>query len=83
MDIESIEYMDSISDNLTISRQIERVDVSEERKELCKDYIAEDLIKEFDRKIRESDPKRKMAVVRFVTIPYDPYCSAEKIPAII
>lgn len=78
MDIESIEYMDSISDNLTISRQIERVDVSEERKELCKDYIAEDLIKEFDRKIRESDPKRKMAVVRFCDHSYDPYCSAEK-----
>lgn len=27
MDVDSIEYMDSISDNLTISRQIERVDV--------------------------------------------------------
>ncbi len=78
MDVDSIEYMDSISDNLTISRQIERVDVGKERKELCKDYIAEDLIKEFDRKLREADPKRKMAVVRFKDRSYDPYCSAEK-----
>lgn len=78
MDINSIEYIDSISDNLTISQQIERVDVSKERKDLCKDYIAEDLIKEFDRKLRESDPKRKMAVVRFRDLSYDPYCSAEK-----
>ena len=45
MDVDSIEYMDSISDNLTISRQIERVDVGKERKELCKDYIAEELVK--------------------------------------
>lgn len=78
MDIDSIEYMDSISDNLTISRQIERVDVGKERKELCKDYIVEDLLKEFDRKLREADPKRKMAVVRFRDHSYDPYCSAEK-----
>lgn len=78
MDVDSIEYMDSISDNLTISRQIERVDVGKERKELCKDYIAEELIKEFDRKLREADPKRKMAVVRFKDYSYDPYCSAEK-----
>lgn len=78
MDIDSIEYMDSISDNLTISRQIERVDVSKERKDLCKDFIAEELIKEFDRKVREDNPKRKMAVVRFQDHSYDPYCSAEK-----
>lgn len=78
MDVDSIEYMDSISDNLTISQQIERVDVSKERKELCKDYIAEDLIKEFDRKLREATTKRKMAVVRFRDHSYDPYCSAEK-----
>lgn len=78
MDVDSIEYMDSISDNLTISQQIERVDVSKERKDLYKDYIAENLIKEFDRKIRESDSKRKMAVVRFKDLSYDPYCSAEK-----
>lgn len=41
MDIDSIEYMDSISDNLIVSRQIKRVDVAKEREELCKDYIAE------------------------------------------
>lgn len=78
MDVDSIEYMDSISDNLKISRQIERVDVAKERKELCKDYIVEDLIKEFDRKLREADPKRKMAIVRFRDHSYDPYRSAEK-----
>lgn len=78
MDVDSIEYMDSISDNLTISRQIERVDVRKERKELCKDYIVEDLLKEFDRKLRVADPKRKMAVVRFKDRSYDPYRSAEK-----
>lgn len=78
MDVDSIEYMDSISDNLTISQQIERVDVSKERKELCKDFIAEDLIKEFDRKLREATTKRKMAVVRFKDHSYDPYRSAEK-----
>ena len=78
MDIDSIEYMDSISDNLIVSRQIKRVDVAKEREELCKDYIAENLIKEFDKKVRETDPKRKMAIVRFQDRAYDPYCSAEK-----
>lgn len=78
MDVDSIEYMDSISDNLTLSKQIERVDVSKERKKLCTDYIAEDLIIEFDRKAREANPKRKMAVVRFWDRSYDPYSSAEK-----
>lgn len=78
MDTDSIEYMDSISDNLTVSRQIERVDVPKERKELCKDYIAEDLINDYDKKVREADPKRKMAIVRFRDFSYDPYCSAEK-----
>lgn len=78
MDIDSIEYMDSISDNLIVSRQIKRVDVAKEREELCKDYIAENLIKEFDKKVRETDPKRKMAIVRFQDRTYDPYCSAEK-----
>ena len=83
MDIDSIEYMDSISDNLRISQQIERVNISEERKDLCKDYIVEDLIKEFDRKIHESYSKRKMAVVRFRDRSFDPYCSAEKFCAYI
>ena len=78
MDIDSISYIDSISDNLTISQQIERVDVVKERKELCKDYIAEDLLKEYDRKVRDSEPKRNMAIVRFVDRAYDPYCAAEK-----
>jgi len=78
MDVDSIEYMDSISDNLTVSRQIEHVDVPKERKELCKDYIAEDLIKTFDKKAHEANQKRKMAVVRFFDRAYDPYCSAEK-----
>lgn len=78
MDVDSIEYIDSISDNLTISRQIERIDINKERKDLCKDHIAEDLIREYDRKIREANPKRKMAVVRFRDRSYDPYCSAEE-----
>ena len=78
MDVDSIEYMDSISDNLTLSKQIERVEVDKERNMLCKDYIAEDLIKEYDRKIREANPKQKMAVVRFWDFAYDPYSAAER-----
>lgn len=78
MDVDSIDYMGGISDNLTISQRIERVDVDKERKELCKDYIVEELLKEFDRKLCEADPKKKMAVVRLRDHSCDPYRSAER-----
>lgn len=78
MDVDSIEYMDSISDNLTLSKQIERVDIAKEGKNLRKDYIAENLVKEYDKKVGENSPNRKMAIVRFVDKAYDPYSSADR-----
>lgn len=78
MDIDSIEYMDSISDNLRLSKQISKIDVNKERKELCKDYIVEDIIKEYDRKLSQSKPHMKMAIVRFYDDSLDPYSAAAR-----
>lgn len=78
MNIDSIEYMDSISDNLTLSEHISKIDVNKERKELCKDYIVEDIIKEYDRKISQAKPHVKMAIVRFYDDALDPYSAASR-----
>lgn len=78
MDIDSIEYMDRISDNLTLSKQISKIDVNKERKELCKDYIVEDIIKEYDREISRAKLHVKMAIVRFYDDALDPYSAAAK-----
>lgn len=67
-----------ISDNHLLSEQIERVDIEKERKALCKDYIVEALIKDFDKKAEEKSSNRKTAVVRFTDHAYDPYSSAER-----
>ena len=78
MDIDSIEYMDSISDNLILSKQISKIDVNKEREELCKDYIVEDIIKEYDHEFAQAKPHVKMAIVRFDDDALDPYSSAAR-----
>lgn len=78
MDVNSIEYMDGISDNLVLSKQIQKVDIEKERKELCKDYSVEVLFKEYDQALYQKTRKNKMAIVRFYDNELDPYCAAIK-----
>ena len=78
MDVYSIEYMDSISDNLRLSKQIKTVDVNEERNILIKDYAASEMLKEYDSRIHSSGVHEKMAIVRFYNDDFDPYSAAIK-----
>lgn len=76
LDIDSIEYMDSITDNLTLSRQIKKVDIAKERKEIEKDFTCSELLKEFDKRRHDHGPHKKMAIVRYEHEDYDPYSAA-------
>ena len=76
MDVDSIEYMDSISDNLVFSRQIKRIDIKKERAEIEKDYAGQKLLREYDRRINHKGSHEKIAIVRFVDRELDPYSAA-------
>lgn len=76
MDIDSIEYMDSISDNLVFSSQIERIDIEKERTEIEKDYAGKKLFQEYDRRINHKGVHEKIAIVRFKDRELDPYVAA-------
>lgn len=76
MDIDSIEYMDSISDNLVFSSQIKRIDIEKERTEIEKDYAGKKLFQEYDRRINHKGVHEKIAIVRFKDRELDPYVAA-------
>ena len=73
MDIDSIEYMDSISDNLVFSSQIERIDLKKERSEIEKDFAGKKLLQEYDRRVNHKGAHEKIAIVRFKDRELDPY----------
>lgn len=78
LDIDSIEYMDSISENLTLSKQIEKVDLKQERKNLLNDYVAAEILKEYDSRIYQAGSHEKMAIVRFYDEDFDPLSAATR-----
>lgn len=73
MDIDSIEYMDSISDQLALSKQIKRVDVSKERETLSKNRVVKKMLDEYDSRIKKPNTHEKPAIVRFLDKALDPY----------
>ena len=73
MDIDSIEYMDSISDNLDISSHIEKLDITKERALLLKDHTASKLLKDYDIRSKIQSEHEKIAIVRFSDEEVDPY----------
>lgn len=64
MDMENIEYLDNISDNITINQDIKKVDIIKERKELCEDDAVSELFKEYDKKKSGSREHQKIEIVR-------------------
>ena len=78
MDMDSVEYLGSISDDITLSLNIKKIDIEAERKELCRDVVACELFKQFDTKRNYKSDHKKIAIVRFVDQELDPYKSAMK-----
>lgn len=76
MDVDSIEYMDSISENLVFSKQIDKIDISKERASIEKDYSGQKLLQEFDKRINHKGAHEKIAIVRFKNRAIDPYAAA-------
>ena len=78
MDIDSIEYMDSIDGNLVFSDSIEKIDIEKEKQELSKDTCVASLIKEYESRQYHASKHEKLAVVRFTQNDYDPYSGAKQ-----
>ena len=75
MDVDSIEYMDSISDTLVFSHRIERVDIKKERAEIEKDNDGQKLLQEYDRLKNHSGAHTKIEIVKYKDSALDPYVS--------
>lgn len=78
MDIENIEYLDNISENITASQDIQKIDITKERKELCDDYAVSELFREYDKKKSGCREHQKIEIVRISDEELDPYKSAIK-----
>ena len=65
MDIDSIEYMDSVSGSPVFSSHIERIDLKKDRSEIERDFVGKKLLQEYDRRIHNKGPHEKIAIVRF------------------
>lgn len=77
LDVDSIEYMDSISDNLVLSNHIEKIDLTKGRAELEKDQSASELLKEYDARVHQAGAHTKMSIVHFYDDDFDPYSAAQ------
>lgn len=76
MDVESIEYFDSLDSNIRLCKQIKKIDIASERAALCNDYKVAELFKEFDSKRYSDRYHEKLSVVYFTADSLDPYTAA-------
>ena len=76
MDVESIEYFDSLDSNIRLCKQIKKIDIASERAALCNDYKVAELFKEFDSKRYSDRSHEKLSVVYFTADSLDPYTAA-------
>lgn len=78
MDIDAIEYLDGISDNLVLSKNISKVDISKERKELSKDYVVSEMFQEYDKKRHSAKEHQKISVIRYRADALDQFRAIEE-----
>lgn len=65
MDIATVDYLDSISDNLKLSENISKINVQKERTILEKDISAQELLRDYDNKLHSSNAHQKIAIIRY------------------
>ena len=75
MDMDSIEYLDTINDDIKISKNIEKIDIERDRNSLCADSAVAELIKQYDRKKCIAKAHQKIEVVKIHDNELDPYKS--------
>jgi len=77
LDVDSIEYIDSISEDNDKSMNIEKIDIEKERDELEKDPIAAKMLHEYESwSARLSKAHKKLAIVRYSDDDLDPFAVA-------
>lgn len=77
MNIDSLEYMDSISDNLTLSKQIKKVTAETVKKKCPQDDVIVKLLNDYDFRMNHKGEHEKVAIVEFFYDDYDPYNAAK------
>lgn len=78
MDMDNIDYLNSINSKFSFGHHIQKIDVEAERENLCKDIAVSELVNEYDKKIRSSSAYQKIAIVKIIDKELDPYKSAMK-----
>ena len=77
LDVDSIEYIDSISEDNDKSMNIEKIDIEKERDELEKDRVAAKMLREYESISNQlSRAHKKLAIVRYSDADLDPYTVA-------
>ena len=76
MDMDNIDYLNSINSKFSFGHHIQKIDVEVERKTLCEDIAVSELVNEYDKKIRGSNSYQKIAIVKITDNEIDPYKSA-------
>ena len=76
MDTDSIDYLDSLTDSISVGRNIEKISIEEQREELCKDYVIKDLFREYDRLKSNEKGHKSLCIVKYTDMTLDPYSSA-------
>lgn len=65
MDVATVDYLDSMSDNLALSKNISKINVQEERAILEKDTSVQELLKEYDNRLHSSNAHQKISIIRY------------------
>lgn len=78
IDLNSIEYLDSISDNLTISRNINKVNIDEEREKLIDDANVESLFKQYDTLFHNKSTHQKITIIKYESYSLDQFKAIEE-----
>jgi len=76
MDVDSIEYIDDISEGKFFGNQISKIDIASERTSLLKDRTATNLLREYDIHAQNPGDHEKLAIVRISYEDYDPFSAA-------
>lgn len=78
LDLNSIEYIESLNDNLRINLPIEKVDITKERVGMCKgNAILEDFFKTYDKLCYNQTKHQKISIIRYKQFSLDYFSAME------
>lgn len=78
MDVETVDYLDSISDNLNMSKKISKVNLISEQKKLGTDISVQSLLKQYDHLSHTSYDHQKIEIIRYQAHAMDQFEAIEE-----